>query len=407
MSISNWRSTLVARPDLKSDLGALVTLAGKLNKTITVFDLEATTFRGKINFGITEVGMVHVNPNGDIAVAGDYVNPEHRIDRTVSELTGIRHEHVKDKPNWKEGWSEFFLKAGTLHVIAGFNSRSFDVPAIADMHERYKVSPFVVHHNWDIRNMSKHAFESEKGTLAEVARWLELSLDGFNAHRASDDAILTARVLSALIDKYPESLPSIEVNTGKYASLSPIYPSTKSSTGKNMSSTSVPSTRNATKATPRATLDGPKPMSMTAAIEHVLQTQIQRFKDTPFVWSIADTVALVDHVVVLNPTLLEDKTKFDIYRSLTFPLGMYMDKGLLPLAQPVFNEATITSNPDLVKAIHTQWSTSTKLQPVFELMKSVVPDASYLDVRWILHRLKLKDYPMGVTGSNEHEFSPR
>lgn len=184
-------------------------LAKELRAPIVVFDLEATTFRGRPNFGITEVALAIVFPDDTpTRLVSSLVNPEAPISPEVSKLTGITNSMVSNKPTWGDKFAKFFKTNEDSAWFVGFNSNSFDIPAVKDMNNKYGV-PLSDLNAFDVRKLYLDIFEpeSKKGTLVEVSQLLGISIPE-GVHRAATDVFLTARCLDVLIERCGLSIVS-------------------------------------------------------------------------------------------------------------------------------------------------------------------------------------------------------
>jgi DNA polymerase III epsilon subunit-like protein len=195
-----------------SNVAALVKALGR---ALTVFDLECTAFRGRSNFGITEVCGFSVTLDGKAVIYGHLINPENAIDAKVVQLTGITPAMVRDKETWGVRYAELFKELAATHWMGGFNNKTFDCPAVLDMNARYghPISdgfPFVL----DVRNLylALEKPKSKKGNLVQVADSYGVKPQG-DLHRARADVILTVETLDAMVAYY--GVPAIVAALGQ------------------------------------------------------------------------------------------------------------------------------------------------------------------------------------------------
>jgi DNA polymerase III epsilon subunit-like protein len=179
-------------------------LAKALDRPITIFDLEATTFRGRSNFGITEVACCSVTLQGNAAIYGHLIDPERAIDAKVSELTGITQAMVRGKETWAKRYAGHFRTLASDHWVGGFNIKTFDCPAVLEINDRYGLPidegfPRIL----DVRNLylTLEKPESKKGTLVDIADFYGVQPQG-ELHRAKADVILTLETLDAMVKGY-------------------------------------------------------------------------------------------------------------------------------------------------------------------------------------------------------------
>lgn len=352
--------------DLASDLQPLVHLAQSENKVVTIFDIEATTFRGRPNFGITELGMLHINPRGSIATAGSFVNPEHSINRDVQKLTGITPDMVKSAPHWGDGWGQAWSLIARDHIVIGYNSSTFDAPALISQHERYAQPPLVFTQHLDARNLYKKAYATSKGTLPEVAALLGIDLSKFQGHRATNDAILTAQVMSQLWSRYPQFH-----NAARCVSKS----SARSS------SLTKPAARNPLASTePKTKVTIPRPASETPSRED-MQHHVVLYFTSKRTFSSRDLLNLGS---LLAPTH-SDPPK--LHQAISFEVSRCLDQQLIEMLEPEdASKRSLLSQTTLTPQLKNLWSTQGRLVPVFEYLKTIAPDVNYIDVRWALDK---------------------
>ena len=95
-------------------------LSKKLNRPITIFDLETTTNNPYVKWmGITELGFITLYPDGNTKQTSALVNPERNIPPKVRELTGITNDDVRGKPTWNE-WKKSLHEIANKHLVIIF-----------------------------------------------------------------------------------------------------------------------------------------------------------------------------------------------------------------------------------------------------------------------------------------------
>lgn len=184
-----------------SNVAALVKALGR---ALTIFDLECTAFRGRSNFGITEVCGFSVVPDGTAVIYGHLINPENPIDAKVVQLTGITPAMVRDKETWGARYAKLFQELAATHWVGGFNNKTFDCPAVLDMNARYgQPIPGGFAYVLDVRNLylALEKPESKKGNLVQIADFYDVKPQG-DLHRARADVILTVETLDAMVAHY-------------------------------------------------------------------------------------------------------------------------------------------------------------------------------------------------------------
>jgi DNA polymerase III epsilon subunit-like protein len=178
-------------------------LANKLGAPIMVFDLEATTFRGRPNFGITEVACFMATLKGPGVWFESLINPERPIDYRAAELTGLTDAMVRNEQTWGVRFASLFKQLAQEVWVTGYNCNTFDLPAVIEVNARYGVPFEKFERSFDVRelHLKLSGSKSRKGKLAEVAALYGVFPKG-DLHRASADTVLTLETLNAIIDLY-------------------------------------------------------------------------------------------------------------------------------------------------------------------------------------------------------------
>ncbi|NVF10949.1 PolC-type DNA polymerase III [Anaerococcus sp. AGMB00486] len=176
-----------------------------------VFDLE-TTGLFRYSDKITEIGAVRISNGEIVEVFNELVNPERIIPDKVVELTGIKNEMVMDKPKIDEVLPKF-LEFSKDAILVGQNA-DFDIGFIRESCENlgYEFKPVYM----DTLPMARAVFpDMGRFSLDKLAK--KLGLSAFNHHRASDDALATAKVFIKLFKKMKDLDPEIKIfNINKF-----------------------------------------------------------------------------------------------------------------------------------------------------------------------------------------------
>lgn len=164
-----------------------------LDSEFVAFDVETTGLNAKTD-RLTEIGAVLFR-GGEIGERfSTYVNPKMPIPREITELTGITDRDVFDAPEEKEAVEAFLAFAGDRPVVA--HNASFDTGFMAEACKRSSIpfDPVVV----DTLSLSQCLLpELKRHKLDVVSK--HLGLPQFNHHRASDDALVVARMMDKFI----------------------------------------------------------------------------------------------------------------------------------------------------------------------------------------------------------------
>jgi len=170
-------------------------LSKKLNRPITIFDLETTTYNPYVKWmGITELGFITLYPDGNTKQTSALVNPERNIPPKVRELTGITNDDVRGKPTWDE-WKESLHEIANKHLIIGYNCASFDCIVVIKQNERYGLTGTKFNNVLDAMSLP-----DVQGKLEKAAASFGITSNTF--HRAMADVWATALLVEAVAAKY-------------------------------------------------------------------------------------------------------------------------------------------------------------------------------------------------------------
>lgn len=174
--------------------------------TFVVFDLETTGLNSSPVSGnmdkIIEIGAYKVE-GGEISQCfSTFINPERKLSEEIISLTGITEDMVADAPKTEEAMPDFFkFCQGCIlvgHNIAGFDFKFVDYycSSLGYILERKII---------DTIPLAQELLFLSNYKLNTVADKFGIS---FNHHRATDDALATAKIFIELI-KMKKSLPDI------------------------------------------------------------------------------------------------------------------------------------------------------------------------------------------------------
>ncbi len=164
-----------------------------LDTEFVAFDIETTGLNAQDD-RMTEIGAV-IFSGGEIrGTFNTFVNPGIPIPANISELTGIRDSDVADAPGEKEAMEAFLRFAGQRPLIA--HNAHFDVGFMraAARRQGLRFSPVFL----DTLALSQALLpELKRFKLDMVSN--HLGLPQFNHHRASDDAMVVARIMEKFL----------------------------------------------------------------------------------------------------------------------------------------------------------------------------------------------------------------
>ena len=164
-----------------------------LDTEFVAFDIE-TTGLNAMNDRMTEIGAV-IFSGGEIkAEFNTFVNPQRHIPPDITQLTGIRDSDVADAPLEKEAMEMFLKFAGNRPLVA--HNAHFDVGFMAAASNRcgLKFSPVFL----DTLALSQALLPELKRFKLDIVS-NHLNLPQFNHHRASDDAMVVARMMDKFL----------------------------------------------------------------------------------------------------------------------------------------------------------------------------------------------------------------
>ena len=164
-----------------------------LDTEFVAFDIETTGLNAR-NDRMTEIGAV-IFSGGEIKETfNTFVNPGMHIPPEITTLTGIRDADVQDAPGEKAAMERFMAFAGDRPLVA--HNAHFDVGFMAAAAQRQglRFSPVFL----DTLALSQALLpELRRFKLDIVSN--HLGLPQFNHHRASDDAMVVARMMDKFL----------------------------------------------------------------------------------------------------------------------------------------------------------------------------------------------------------------
>ncbi len=164
-----------------------------LDAEFVAFDIE-TTGLNALNDRMTEIGAVIFSGGNIIREFNTFVDPGMHIPPEITKLTGIRDIDVAGAPDEKTAMKMFMEFAGDRPLIA--HNAHFDVGFMTAASDR---------HNLHFSPVFMDTLALSQALLPELKRFKldivsnHLGLPKFNHHRASDDAMVVARMMDKFI----------------------------------------------------------------------------------------------------------------------------------------------------------------------------------------------------------------
>ena len=174
--------------------------------TFVVFDLETTGLYSSPVSGnmdrIIEIGAYKIE-NGEITQCfSTFINPQRKLSDEIKKLTGITDSMVLNAPTYEEVMPDFF-KFCSGSILIGHNIAGFDYKFVEYYCARLG---YILERNIiDTIPLSQELLFLPNYKLNTVADKFNIS---FNHHRATDDALATAKIFIELI-KLKKSLPRL------------------------------------------------------------------------------------------------------------------------------------------------------------------------------------------------------
>ena len=169
-----------------------------LDTEIVAFDIE-TTGLSAANDRMTEIGAV-IFSRGEVKESfNTFVNPHMHIPAEVTKLTGIKDSDVRNAPEEADALKAFLEFAGDRPLLA--HNATFDTGFMAAAAERCGVEFDPVY--LDTLPLSQALLPDLKRHKLDIVS-NRLSLPEFRHHRASDDALVAARIMGRFLTMLEE-----------------------------------------------------------------------------------------------------------------------------------------------------------------------------------------------------------
>lgn len=175
--------------------------------TFVVFDLETTGLNSSPVSGnmdkIIEIGAYKIE-NGQIMQSfSTFINPQRKLSDEIKKLTGITDDMLSDAPTYEDVMPDFF-KFCSGSILVGHNIEGFDFKFV----EYYcaRLGYILERRTIDTIRLSQELLLGLSNyKLNTIADKFNIA---FNHHRATDDALATAKIFIELI-KLKKTLPRL------------------------------------------------------------------------------------------------------------------------------------------------------------------------------------------------------
>ena len=164
-----------------------------LDTEFVAFDIETTGLNQRLD-RITEIGAVIFRDGEVLSLFNTFVNPGIPIPPDITELTGIHNEDVANAPGEKDALEAFLSYAGNRPLIA--HNAHFDTGFMKETASRHglRFNPVFL----DSLALSQSLLPDLKRFKLDIVS-NRLNLPKFNHHRASDDAMVVARIMDKFL----------------------------------------------------------------------------------------------------------------------------------------------------------------------------------------------------------------
>lgn len=177
----------------------------QIGMPISILDIETTTHVIKSpEFGITQLAYVAFMPDGQVRSFETLINPEKPITAQAKQTTKIDDDMVRSMPNIA-AHAKRIKGIVEQTVMCGFNSNTFDVPALLSQFEQHKITIDPAKANLlDIKNIWNVQHKNTTGTLNDLSTFYGAPMD--KDERAKAGVIACCFILEKMLWKHGSDL---------------------------------------------------------------------------------------------------------------------------------------------------------------------------------------------------------
>ena len=185
----------------------------QLEKPLAFLDLESTGIN-PMHDRIVEICVLVLEPDGTRTEKTRRINPQIPINPSATEVHGITDSDVAGEPTFKQLAPGFIKFLGDAD-LAGFNIHRFDLPLLKEEFKRAGV--IFDAENRQIIDVMRIFHKKEPRDLAAASQFY-LNKKFEDHHQAAADVLVTAEILEAQLDHYPD-LPRDIIELAEYSSI--------------------------------------------------------------------------------------------------------------------------------------------------------------------------------------------
>ena len=182
----------------------------EIKESFVIVDIE-TTGLSRHRHQITEISAIKYQNGKIIDEFTTLINPETKIPRFITKLTGINNEMVKDAPKIHEIIQDFHDFTKDSHFVA--HNATFDFNFLnhaTKTHLDQELNNTIICTCKLARRLLPELSNKKLGTVCE-----HFEINNEQAHRARGDALATTQILSKFLDQAEDTTHLIKIQKAK------------------------------------------------------------------------------------------------------------------------------------------------------------------------------------------------